>query len=77
MLLEIPWLMVDKIEGLRYVNVLKVDDAEAEVLIGEKDPRIAAKLLSSWGPEEIVLTNGEGLLVYAQGEFSSDAIKGP
>jgi sugar/nucleoside kinase (ribokinase family) len=59
----------DKAEGLSYVNVLKADDAEAEVLTGQTDPRAAARALSACGPEEIVLTHGGGLLVYAQGEF--------
>jgi sugar/nucleoside kinase (ribokinase family) len=58
----------DKAEGLSYVNVLKADDAEAEVLTGQTDPKMAARALSAYGPDEIVLTHGGGLLVYAQGE---------
>ncbi len=59
----------EKAEGLSLVDVLKVDDTEAEVLTGMDDPREAASILASYGPREIVLTRKKGVLVYAEGQF--------
>jgi len=59
------WL--DKAEGLPHVQYLKVDSAEAEVLTGQTDLLEAARMLSGWGPQEIVLTHARGVLVYAGG----------
>ena len=57
----------EKAEGLSYVNVLKLDRAEAEVLTGQTDIRQAVEELAAYGPREIVLTHADGVLVYAQG----------
>lgn len=57
----------EKQEGLSYVEVLKVDTAEAEVLTGRTDRWEALRELAAWGPREIVLTFPEGVLVYAEG----------
>lgn len=62
-----PW--EDLEEGLRCVTYLKVDRAEAEHLTGETDLKVAARKLSSYGPEEIMLTQSSGPTVYAGGEF--------
>ncbi len=62
-----PW--PEMAEGLRLVRYLKVDRAEAEHLTGETDLRRAAQKLCSYGPQEIVLTQSSGPLVYACGEF--------
>jgi sugar/nucleoside kinase (ribokinase family) len=59
----------EKAEGLQYVRYLKVDDTEAEVLTGETDLRAAARALASLGPEEVLITHKEGVLVHAQGAF--------
>ena len=59
----------EKEEGLSLVDILKVDDTEAEVLTGVDDPRKAASILASYGPREIVLTHKGGVLVYAEGQF--------
>jgi sugar/nucleoside kinase (ribokinase family) len=59
----------EKEEGLPLVDILKVDDTEAEVLTGVDDPREAASILASYGPREIVLTRKQGVLVYAEGRF--------
>jgi len=58
-----------KEEGLSYVNFLKVDSAEAEVLTGKRDLREAARELSAYGPKEVVLTHAKGVLVYAGGRY--------
>ncbi|HSJ53339.1 MAG TPA: PfkB family carbohydrate kinase [Anaerolineae bacterium] len=55
-------------EFLRHVNILKTDAVEAEMLTGEADIRAAAQKLAAFGPEEVVLTHRDGLLVHARGE---------
>ncbi len=54
---------------LTCVDVLKTDAVEAEMLTGETDMKIAAQMLADFGPQEIVLTHRNGLLVYAEGQF--------
>lgn len=56
---------------LELVDVLKADGVEAEVLTGTSDLREATKALSEFGPGEVVLTHGKGVLVYADGHFYS------
>ncbi len=58
-----------KKEGLALVDVLKVDDKEADVLTGEKDLHKAASQLAAYGPKEIVLTYKDGVLVHSEGRF--------
>jgi sugar/nucleoside kinase (ribokinase family) len=61
-----PW------EGIRttlaYLDVLKSDAVEAEFLTGETDIFKAAKIYAEMGPQEIVLTHKDGLLIYAAGK---------
>jgi len=54
---------------LEYVDVVKSDAVEAEFLTGETDIFKAAKIYADMGPQEIVLTHKDGLLVYADGKF--------
>jgi sugar/nucleoside kinase (ribokinase family) len=54
---------------LELVDVLKADSVEAEVLTGTSDLQEAARTLSEFGPSEVVLTHGEGVLVCADGHF--------
>jgi sugar/nucleoside kinase (ribokinase family) len=49
------------------IHILKADAVEAGWLTGETDLRRAADLLAELGPEEIVLTHRNGLLVLAGG----------
>ncbi len=49
---------------LRLFDILKTDAVEAEFLTGESDILKAAKALAALGPEEIVLTHRDGILVY-------------
>ena len=58
-----------KEEALCYVKILKVDSSEAEILTQNSDLKAAAKKLSSYGPDEIVLTSNKGVLVYANNSF--------
>jgi sugar/nucleoside kinase (ribokinase family) len=54
----------DKAEVLALVQFLKADIAEAEMLTGSRDLRLAARELFGMGAREIVLTHRDGLLVY-------------
>ena len=54
---------------LQHVSIVKADVVEAEWLTGEPEIHRAARLMADLGPEEIVLTHRDGLLVYAGGEF--------
>jgi sugar/nucleoside kinase (ribokinase family) len=54
---------------LAYVDVLKTDAVEAEMLTGSADVRVAAQALADLGPSEVVLTHRDGVLVYASGQF--------
>jgi len=59
----------DKKEVLPFIDILKTDAVEAEILTGESNIKNAARILAGWGPKEIVLTHRNGLLVLANGEF--------
>jgi sugar/nucleoside kinase (ribokinase family) len=54
---------------LAHVDILKTDAVEAEMLTGQPDIHLAARLLADLGPREIVLTHRNGLLVYAEGQY--------
>jgi sugar/nucleoside kinase (ribokinase family) len=59
----------EKVEGLRHVRYLKVDDTEAAVLTGQTDRQAAAIELASFGPQEVLVTHKDGVLVYANNAF--------
>ena len=62
-----PW--GDMAVGLAQVTYLKTDRAEAELLTGESDLRVAARRLAEFGPREVVITESSGVTVYADGRF--------
>lgn len=56
----------DKKKALPYVDILKANEAEMEMLTGCRDIRKGAKALSDWGVKEVVITLGsKGSLIYA------------
>jgi len=57
----------EKLAGLPLVDVLKVDQAEAETLTGLTDAKAAAMTLAGWGAREVVLTHASGVTVCAEG----------
>jgi sugar/nucleoside kinase (ribokinase family) len=61
------WPEAAQVLGL--VDVLKADAVEAQALTGRSDLREATEALAEFGPCEVVLTHGEGVLVYAAGNF--------
>jgi len=58
-----------KRDVLSHIDILKVDAVEALALTGQADMREAARTLAGWGPEEIVLTHRDGVLVLGEGRF--------
>lgn len=66
----IPVDYADKHEAMPYISILKANEKEMEVLTGESDPYKAARILTSWGCPEVLLTLGDkGSLIYAEGKF--------
>lgn len=66
--LAVDW--PDKAEALKYVEILKVDEAEMTVLTGQKQVSSGARLLADWGVKEVVVTNGSmGSTIYCEGIF--------
>ncbi len=61
-----PW--PEMAETLADIDILKSDAVEAEFLTGEKDIYQAAQKYASLGPQEIVLTHKDGLLIYDHGK---------
>jgi len=60
----------DKLEALKYVDILKVNEYEVAVLTGEKDLHEGARRLAEWGVREVLLTLGSfGSIIYADGVF--------
>ena len=60
----------DKKEALKHIDILKVNEHEAEILTGSKDYEEASTLLAQWGVKEVLLTLGsEGSLILAEGKF--------
>ena len=53
-----------KMEYLPYIDYLKTDAAESEILTGLTDRAEAAKLLYSWGAREIMITHNTEVLIY-------------
>lgn len=60
----------EKLEALKYVDILKANEHEMEVLTGSADPHEAARRLADMGVKEVVLTLGDhGSLIFADGVF--------
>jgi sugar/nucleoside kinase (ribokinase family) len=59
----------EQARALKLVDVLKTDGVEAEILTGKKDIKEAAKILAAFGPQEIIVTHRDGVLVHADGRF--------
>jgi sugar/nucleoside kinase (ribokinase family) len=66
-LVAAPWPQKEQVLG--YLDVLKTDAVEAELLTGSANIRDAARMIAAWGPREVVLTHRDGLLVLAKGQF--------
>ena len=54
----------EKKKYIPYIDYLKTDAAEAEIMTGEKDRNIAAEILFEWGAKEIMITHNKEVLIY-------------
>lgn len=60
----------DKKEGLQYIDILKANEYEMNVLTGVTDIRAGAKLLFDWGVKEVIITLGsKGSVIYSEGKY--------
>jgi sugar/nucleoside kinase (ribokinase family) len=69
-----------KKEILPYVDILKANEEEMQVLTGENDIRKGASVLADWGVKEVIITKGsKGSLILFSGVFHEIPayIKGP
>jgi sugar/nucleoside kinase (ribokinase family) len=53
-----------KKEYLPYIDYLKTDAAEAEIMTGTKNRKKAAEILFGWGAKEIMITHNKEVLIY-------------
>lgn len=64
----IDW--TDKLDALKYIDILKVNEHEMEVLTGYNVPELAALRLAEWGVKEVLITLGSlGSVIYAENKF--------
>jgi len=54
----------EKKEYLPYIDYLKTDAVEAEIMTGTKDKKKAAEMLFEWGAKEIMITHNKEVLIY-------------
>lgn len=60
----------EKREALKYIDILKVNEKEMEVLTGYTNPKKAAIRLAQWGVKEVLITLGSlGSMIYAENKF--------
>ncbi len=54
----------EKKKYLPFIDYLKTDAAEAEIMTGTKDRKKAAEILFGWGVKEIMITHNKEVLIY-------------
>lgn len=64
-----------KREMLPYIDFLKTDAAEAEIMTGTSDRYAAAKMLYEWGAKEVIITHNTEVLAYNGGEIHTCPIR--
>ncbi|HIT26480.1 MAG TPA: ribokinase [Candidatus Ornithoclostridium excrementipullorum] len=65
----------DKKKYLPYIDYLKTDAAEAEILTGQPDRYLAARMLHDWGAKEVVITHNTEVIAYDGGEIYACPIR--
>lgn len=61
---------VEKEGVLKYIHILKANEAEMEVLTQCKEPHEAARRIAQWGVKEVLITLGDkGSLIYVDETF--------
>ena len=60
----------DKMEVLRYTDILKLNEYEMEAITGLHDPHDVARQIAQWGVREVVITLGDyGSVIWYDGQF--------
>lgn len=60
----------EKLEALKYIDILKVNEHEILTLTGIEDQKVACQKLAEWGVKEVLLTLGShGSIVLSDGVF--------
>jgi sugar/nucleoside kinase (ribokinase family) len=65
----------EKAEAFQYIDFLKTDAAEAEILTGKTDRHEAILTLAKMGAKEIILTHSSEVMAYAEGNVYSAPFK--
>jgi sugar/nucleoside kinase (ribokinase family) len=65
----------DKKIYLPFIDFLKTDAAEAEIMTGTVDRKEAAKMLYGWGAKEIMITHNTEVLIYNGSAFYVEPLK--
>ena len=65
----------DKKTHMKYIDFLKTDAAEAEILSGTSNRAEAAKILYRWGAREIMITHNTEVLIYDGNKIYTCPIK--
>ena len=65
----------EKTEAFKYIDFLKTDAAEAEILTGKTDRTEAIHALADMGAKEIILTHSSEVMAYAEGKVYSAPFK--
>jgi len=65
----------EKKEYLPYIDYLKTDEAEAEIMAGTKDKKKAAEMLFEWGAKEIMITHNKEVLIYNGKKYYTCSLK--
>lgn len=65
----------EKLKYFPYIDYLKTDTAEAEILTGQSDRKKAAELFLKWGAKEVVITNSAEVLAFDGNEMKTVPIK--
>lgn len=65
----------DKKTHMKYIDFLKADAAESEILTGETDRIEAAKKLYGWGAKEIMITHNKEVMIYDGAEVYTCPIR--
>lgn len=70
----------DKEEWLKYIDLLKIDSLEGELLTGETDLKQACKILIEKGAHQIIATHKDGVYIfdekYSKTEPAGEALWG-
>ena len=68
--IRVPMDAADARRILRHVDIVTLNEAECEYIVGESDAMVAAELLVNWGVGTSVVTRGaEGSVSYSGDEF--------